>query len=1459
MRMVAALALLGTCAFSQGIITTVVGTDTIFQDNGKAATQARIGQSEGVLAAPDGTVYFSDFTLHQIFKVGTDGILRVFAGNGIQGFSGDGGPATGASLNLPIKLALDAAGNLYFADVNNERIRKVTPAGIISTVVGNGAVTFTGDGGPATKASLFVARGLTFDKAGNMYIADTNHQAIRKVTTDGIIQTIAGTGKSGFSGDGGPATAAQFTNPRAVAVDAAGNIFIADAGNARIRKIAAADGTISSFASNITSTGLQIGQDGLLYVVGATEVFVYSPDGSRQVLAGSGSSQGFSGDGGKATAAVFGLALDVSPAADGSAYIADAANFRIRKVDTSGIINTFAGNGLFRAAPDGAPGTTVQLGFPFGVTFDPFGNLLIVENGLARVRRMAPDGTVVTIAGTGRTGPGVDGIPAKNTALNNPTVAVGDKNGVIYLADSVNFEIRKIDAQGIITKYVGGGGSQADGIKATATQLGQVHGLALDAAGTLYYSDITFQKIRKVTTDGLVTTIGGTGAGGFNDDGVATQTQIHDPKGLALDGAGAIYIADFSNNRVRKITTDGKMVTVAGDGTNGLPVPGKAATATSMPSPQAVALDPAGNIYVTSVSRVYKIAAATGILSLFAGSGSGAQFSGDGGPATQASVAFPIGIVADGNGNVYFADGNFNRVREVLAVSPTFQATPTALTFSAAAGTAPTSAQTISVSGTAPGLPFSISNNLPPWLQVSPLNGTLPATLQVIADPGKQTPGTLTSTFTINVPNAAPNSSTVTVTFNVASAAPPMLSVTESALSFVFSGQLDHDLRHITVNNAGGGSLNFTATAATTSGGNWLSVATASGTVNAGAPVLVGVRAAPGNLPPGVYLGTVTIASSTTNERTVVAVTMTITTVRQSIQLSQTGLTFFGVANGGFVLPQSFAVLNTGQGVMNWSASGPTLSGGNWLSISPATGASDAAASTVPFVQVSVNVAGLAAGTYYGQIAVAATAADNSPQLVSIVFNVLPPGTNPGPAIQPTSLIFTGAAGGNPPSSQNFLIGNPTNTALAYVSGTLTLDGGTWLQALPPTGAVPTDGPATVVVQPNITGLTAGVRRGVITLLFSDGSARLVNVLLVLTAGGGGSSNARDAGGCAPTKLLPLISSIGQDFNVPAAWPTALTAKVVDDCGNAMTSGSVTANFTNGDPPLSLISLKDGTWSATWQPRNTSAAQTSIGVTAQIPEQNLQGSISVSGRLNPNADPPQVNSGGVVSAASFAQSGVLAPGSFVSIYGARFADGLNVANGYPWSTELVGTTVILGGRLLPLYFTSDGQINAVVPVDTPINTRQQLIVQRGSKYTVPESVTIAAAQPAVFTPSQTGKGQGYVLVHDATGVETLTDAAHPAKAGDVLVTYCAGLGVTNPAVPDGQPASSTSLTPTVNTVTMTIGGVSANVIFAGLAPGFIALYQVNAIMPSGVAPGSAVPVTLSVGGQVSPVVTMAAK
>jgi hypothetical protein len=254
-----------------------------------------------------------------------------------------------------------------------------------------------------------------------------------------------------------------------------------------------------------------------------------------------------------------------------------------------------------------------------------------------------------------------------------------------------------------------------------------------------------------------------------------------------------------------------------------------------------------------------------------------------------------------------------------------------------------------------------------------------------------------------------------------------------------------------------------------------------------------------------------------------------------------------------------------------------------------------------------------------------------------------------------------------------------------------------------------------------------------------------------LTAGGGGSSAGREAGGCTPTKLLPLISSIGQDFNISAAWPIALVAQIVDDCGNAMVSGSVTASFSNGDPPLSLVSLKDGSWSATWQPRNTQVSSTTVSVSAQIPAQNIQGSIQITGGLRQNVDPPQISPGAVLSAASFAQQGVIAPGSIVSIFGARFADGINIANTLPLATELVGTEVVLGGVSMPLFFTSTGQINAIVPNSAPINSQAQMLVRRGTTYTVPEPVTVAAAQPAVFTPSQSGKGQGYVLVHAPSG------------------------------------------------------------------------------------------------------------
>ncbi len=244
------------------------------------------------------------------------------------------------------------------------------------------------------------------------------------------------------------------------------------------------------------------------------------------------------------------------------------------------------------------------------------------------------------------------------------------------------------------------------------------------------------------------------------------------------------------------------------------------------------------------------------------------------------------------------------------------------------------------------------------------------------------------------------------------------------------------------------------------------------------------------------------------------------------------------------------------------------------------------------------------------------------------------------------------------------------------------------------------------------------------------------------------------------------------------------------------------------------------------------------------------------GGLQANPSIPQVGEGAVVSAASFAALVPVSPGSLISIFGVEMAGGTGAAQALPLATQLAGTTVLLSGQTLPLLFSSAGQINAQVPYGIATNTEHQLVVQRGTSYTVREPVTVADAQPAVFTLNQSGKGQGLVFVATAT-TQVLADGSNPARANDVVVIWCAGLGALDQTVVAGSAAPSSPPTMTVDTVTVTIGGVDAPVQFAGLAPGFAGLYQVNAVVPAGVTPGNDVPVVLSVSGQTSPTVTMA--
>ncbi|MCW3121011.1 MAG: Leucinerich repeat protein-like protein [Flavipsychrobacter sp.] len=348
-------------------------------------------------------------------------IITTFAGNGTPAYGGDGGPAPSAKIYAPGGVCLDAAGNLYIADRNNQCIRKVT-GGIISTIAGTGAIGYSGDGGPATNATFHDPIELTIDVAGNIYIGDANNNAVRKINTAGIISTVAGTGVAGYNGDGIAATSAKLFQPYGVCLDAAGNLYIGDFFNHRVRKVSTT-GIISTFAGTGTA--------------------------------------GYSSDGIAASTSKLNnphmLWMDPS----GNLIISDNANHRIRKVNTSGIISTIAGNGTPGYVMDGVPATSTGIYFPGGVAMDVAGNLYFAENGDARVRKIDVSGIISTIAGTGTGGFSGDGGAATLAKISGPTDVDVDGSGNIYIADCNNNRIRKINSTSNNKPYFTAGHTQS--------------------------------------------------------------------------------------------------------------------------------------------------------------------------------------------------------------------------------------------------------------------------------------------------------------------------------------------------------------------------------------------------------------------------------------------------------------------------------------------------------------------------------------------------------------------------------------------------------------------------------------------------------------------------------------------------------------------------------------------------------------------------------------------------------------------------------------------------------------------------------------------------------------------------------------------------------------------------------------------------------------------------------------
>jgi uncharacterized protein (TIGR03437 family) len=1463
-------------AFAQGVITTVAGTDWLFPGDGQPALNAPLSGASGLSVTVDGAgnYYIADPGNFMAMRVGPDGILNVIAGNGVNYVSGDGGLGVNAAVILPTAVAVDASGNVFIAEFDS-RVRKLTPDGTIHAFAGTGTDGFAGDGGQATQALLYGPHGIAVDAGGNVYISDTFNNRVRKVTPDGTIVTVAGNGQQGKSGDNLPATSVPLNNPTRIAVDSAGNLYIVEfpspdgSQNLRVRKVDT-KGTITTVAAQAKLVPLAVTADsgGNIYILddvsqGVIKVDVY---GGVTTIAGGSMVNGFAGDGGPAGKALFNFNLypDVAVDSHGNIFIADDGNDRIREINPAGTIQTIAGNGLFHFSGDGGPATSATLDFPVGVIGDSSGNLYVAEGIASRIRRIAPDGTISVYAGKGGLGYSGDNGPAVSAALNAPMYMTFAPDGSLLVGDFSNCVIRSIDTYGIIHTVAGNGACTyfGDGNPALQASFDGPSGMAYDSAGELIIADTFNNRLRVIFADGTVATLAGTGRAGFSGDGGSSlKAQVNQPVGVRVYN-GAIYFSDYGNHRIRKIVISNTLTitTVAGNGQAGYSGDGGPATQAALNFPQGITFDAAGNLYIADTgNRVVRKVDPNGTITTFAGSKS--KVAGDGGPATQAGFGSPQDVWVDKSGDVLITDGIFDRLRSVLVNSPSFSVSTTNLAFTATAGGAAMD-QSVNVTGSIPGVPFTITTNANgSWLKVTPQTSVTPATtptsVKITVDPSGLSAGSYQGTVLINAPNARPSQQTVTVALTVAAAGQPSLSVKPLSLTFSFVRGAAADTRAVTVSNAGGGSLNFSAV----SSSQWLSATPGNGTLGAFGGTPVSITADPTGLAPGVYSGTVVFSSVNPQQSVVVPVTMTVTAVQQTILIPQSGLTFYAVQGSGALLPQFFSILNTGVGQMQFSTAASTTSGGSWLSVFPTAGTSDNV-SPVPQVRVDVTPGNLAAGVYYGTVQVTAPQADNNPQFVSVILNVLPPGSKLGPLVQPTGLIYTAVAGSESPSSQTISIQSTDSTPANFTSAFAAENIASWLAPFPAGGQISQAVPVRVVLQPQTAGLPPGVHRGTVTLSFSDGSTRAVSIVLVLIPSVPvqvSTSLRRLAiqATCVPTTLAPVFTQLSSGFTVAAGFPGQVAVKVVDDCGNPMTSGSVNVSFSNGDAPLRLTSLRDGNWAATWTPQHAVSPITVIA-DAAIPEQNLSGETRIVGGLGAGTT-LTVGAGGILNAASFAQQAPIAPGSYITIFGSQLAQGQASAPSVPLPVTLGGSSVALAGQPAPLVFASGGQVNAIVPYGIAVNTTQQLIVSSGSSISVPQPITVAAAAPGIYTVNGSGQGQGIIIGVNSAGAQTIADPSNPVHAGDTIVIYCTGLGEVSPPVAAGSPAPLNVLSSTVNPVTVTIGGVTASVAFAGLTPASAGLYQVNAVVPAGVSAGDQVPVVLAAAGQQSQPVTISVR
>jgi uncharacterized protein (TIGR03437 family) len=737
-----------------GIINTVAGNGTVgYGGDGGPATAAKINGGPMIALDPAGTLYIVDTHNHRIRRVGPDGVITTVAGTG-PGFGGDGGPATQAQLKSPSAITFDEAGNLYISDGGNYRVRKVAAGtGAITTIAGNGGEYSLNDGvaQPALGAPLGFPMGLVVDRAGNVFVSASGR--LRRISPDGPawkLETVAGGGST--SEDNLPASFAGIVASR-LELDDEGSFYFADSGSHRIRKVyplrlmsgpPTINITAPSATGSFTSTerlislsgtttpdvtvarlrwrsdrgysgtatgGLAWKIDEVPLLAGLNRITVtaedplgnsrsamiavtYNPPTVIRRVAGTSYVSGFAGDGGPATAALLWEPRDVAADRFGNLYIADRRSHRVRRVAPDGTITTYAGNGDVGSGGDGGQATAAELNQPHNVAVDADGNLYIADTMNNRVRRVTPAGVISTVAGDGLNDFGGDGGPAERAHLSEPRGLAVDPAGNLYIADTGNHRVRRIDARlGIITTFAGGGGVGAggDGGAATAAQLDTPLDVAVDRVGNVYVTDWANKCLRRVDAAGTISTFVRDvnayeyGAPFFNR---VTFT------GLEVDQAGNVYVISQATGSVRRFTPDGVETTYAGGVRYYETGDGGAATGAGLASTTGLGFDQAGNLYIADPSN-YRVMAVSEYRA--AASVSAAHYRGPEAAAESIVTAFgtslaSAALAAQSLPLPTALGGTRVVVRDNLGVgrhAPLFYVSPTQVNYLVPAGTAP--------------------------------------------------------------------------------------------------------------------------------------------------------------------------------------------------------------------------------------------------------------------------------------------------------------------------------------------------------------------------------------------------------------------------------------------------------------------------------------------------------------------------------------------------------------------------------------------------------------------------------------------------------------------------------------------------------------------------------------------------------------------------------------------------